>query len=220
MGASTVFFSHIQQEEFLRDTLPAVLDVTGAGEMEDCAARGSAENEGKAPGKGWRRSFRRKKESANDKGMPEEKALVWLDYFCLRQCRNDFDVHLVLGLIKKIGFLVASIDKDFLYVRRSFCILEAFAGIADPDTKVAFHYAHRRGDGSKARRGERVEGGGDGISDRQLCDRINTEEARTRSKKHQNIIHKFITDGSFLYPAVGYAGIDAQLKTALLESPA
>jgi hypothetical protein len=62
---------------------------------------------------------------------PETQQRFFLDYFCLRQAQNDFDVHVVLGLIRKIGRIVVSMDPGLVYCTRSFCVLESYAGIAD-----------------------------------------------------------------------------------------
>ena len=61
---------------------------------------------------------------------PGRQQLFFLDYFCLRQAQNDFEVHVVLGLISEIGKIVVSIDPELDYCARSFCILEAYAGVA------------------------------------------------------------------------------------------
>jgi hypothetical protein len=65
----------------------------------------------------------------------------WLDYFCLRQCQNDFVAELIVPLVHSIGTLVAHIDvsvnelekgsayKDANYLQRSFCILELYAAV-------------------------------------------------------------------------------------------
>ena len=49
----------------------------------------------------------------------------WLDYFTLRQCHRDFQPEWVIACIKEIGTVVVILDRT--YLRRSFCILEAFA---------------------------------------------------------------------------------------------
>ena len=134
-----------------------------------------------------------------------EKKFFWLDYFCLKQCAADFNLHLILGLIKRIGFMVASIDRDFEYVERKFCILEAYAGVADKDTKlVAHHSGGDSGAGDRASRFRKSQ------IDTQI--KINCAEAKTRNKKHAEIIDDFIKNGTFLYDAVGYEEIDKTLK--------
>ena len=87
----------------------------------------------------------------------ENHIFFWLDYFSLRQCTNDFDVHMILAVIKKIGCLVASIDSEHLYTKRSFCILEAYAAVAEEETTLMCHYA------VPGKRGTRGSMGGGGL---------------------------------------------------------
>lgn len=53
---------------------------------------------------------------------------VWVDYFCLRQCRNDFDKAKIRALIKKIRYTVMLLDCGTLgkpvVFTRIFCIFE------------------------------------------------------------------------------------------------
>jgi hypothetical protein len=52
-----------------------------------------------------------------------------MDYFCLRQCVNDFSVARIIPLVAAIGTLLADIDDHLDYLRRSFCALELFAAV-------------------------------------------------------------------------------------------
>ena len=63
---------------------------------------------------------------------------LWIDYFSLRQNQNDFDPRTVVALIAQIGGLVASLTEavegpgeidNFVYLTRSFCVLEAYAAV-------------------------------------------------------------------------------------------
>lgn len=63
---------------------------------------------------------------------PVDARFHWLDYFCLRQCCNDFNVNRVIGLIGDIGTLVATVGAPYYrypfdYLGRSFCVVELFA---------------------------------------------------------------------------------------------
>lgn len=59
-----------------------------------------------------------------------EKPKVWLDYTCLRQCRNDFKAAAVIALIKEIGLTLTELDEEANYLKRSFCMLELFGTVA------------------------------------------------------------------------------------------
>ena len=58
---------------------------------------------------------------------PSEMSRWWIDYFVLRQCRNDWDVAQISTVIRLVGHTVAELDNDFTYLRRSFCLFELFA---------------------------------------------------------------------------------------------
>jgi hypothetical protein len=62
---------------------------------------------------------------------PEASRFIWLDYVCLRQCQNDFDVYSILALIKDIGTMVAAVDMKFSYTKRCFCVLEFYAAVSE-----------------------------------------------------------------------------------------
>jgi hypothetical protein len=49
----------------------------------------------------------------------------WLDYFTLRQCQRDFQAQWVIASVRTIGTVLVVLDAQ--YLRRSFCILEAYA---------------------------------------------------------------------------------------------
>ena len=65
-------------------------------------------------------SFRRKKEQR-----------IWIDYTSLRQNQNDFKAEEVIILVKEIQHFAASYDPDLEYTRRSFCVLEMYAAVAE-----------------------------------------------------------------------------------------
>jgi hypothetical protein len=62
--------------------------------------------------------------------IEEKETYWWIDYFSLRQCKQDFKPEQVVMLIKEIGKTVAEIDRELVYLRRSFCILEVYATLA------------------------------------------------------------------------------------------
>jgi len=61
---------------------------------------------------------------------PRESCFFWIDYFCLRQCRSDFDVDCTIDLIKDVGTVVAAMDTGFEYIKRSFCVLELYGAVS------------------------------------------------------------------------------------------
>lgn len=84
--------------------------------------------------------------SQSSKSLPQGQRFFWLDYFCLRQCKNDFHVEVVVSLVKEIGCLVADVDLKMNnknaeslgylklqdscnYLQRSFCMLELYAAV-------------------------------------------------------------------------------------------
>jgi hypothetical protein len=127
----------------------------------------------------------------------------WLDYFCLRQCQQDFDLHVVLGLVRKIGTLVAAIDPDLVYVSRSFCILEAYAACAWGETNFICHTTGSCAD----------------VFEKKLAEqKIDSKAAQTRSPKDKAKIDELITNGSYLYDPISFSAIDKELTERLQEA--
>jgi hypothetical protein len=65
---------------------------------------------------------------------PGNKPLTFfIDYFCIRQCLDDFTVPRVMNAIETIGFTVAELGTDWrddaALLRRMFCVLELFATV-------------------------------------------------------------------------------------------
>lgn len=55
---------------------------------------------------------------------------VWCDYFCLRQaCANAFSGESIVEAIHYHGEVVACVEADLGYLKRSFCLLESFAAV-------------------------------------------------------------------------------------------
>ena len=55
----------------------------------------------------------------------DDKVFVWLDYFSLKQCQNDFDLPNTCALVTDTGFTLVELDgapED--YLDRSFCVFE------------------------------------------------------------------------------------------------
>ena len=66
------------------------------------------------------------------RGTKHEGSIVWVDYFCLRQLRNDFKPEQIAELIRKTGAVYVRIDgadTGCSYPRRSFCVLETSSAI-------------------------------------------------------------------------------------------
>ena len=56
---------------------------------------------------------------------------VWVDYFVLRQCKNDFVPEQIVSVIGAIGLTVIELDVHNRYLKRSFCILESYATVKE-----------------------------------------------------------------------------------------
>ena len=66
------------------------------------------------------------------RGTKHQGSIVWVDYFCLRQLRNDFKPEQIAELIRKTGAVYVKIDgadTGCSYPRRSFCVLETSSAI-------------------------------------------------------------------------------------------
>ena len=66
------------------------------------------------------------------RGTKHEGSKVWVDYFCLRQLRNDFKPEQIEELIRETGAVYVFMDRketDCSYPTRSFCILEFSSAI-------------------------------------------------------------------------------------------
>lgn len=60
-----------------------------------------------------------------------EATYIWTDYFCLRQNRQDFNPEVVIEAVHRIGKLVACMDAERTYLKRSFCLMESFAAVME-----------------------------------------------------------------------------------------
>ena len=61
----------------------------------------------------------------NELPADDDKVFVWLDYFSLKQCQNDFNLPNTCALVKETGFTLVELDdtpED--YLDRSFCVFE------------------------------------------------------------------------------------------------
>merc|ERR1712032_679152 len=53
----------------------------------------------------------------------------WIDYFVLRLCGDDFDVHRIYDVIKETGCTMVEASDVSGYLERSFCVFESYASI-------------------------------------------------------------------------------------------
>jgi len=71
------------------------------------------------------------------KGTKGYNSKVWVDYFCLRQLKNDFKTQQVEQLIRKTGAVYVSIDGELTgnsYPTRSFCVFELASAVENGAT--------------------------------------------------------------------------------------
>ena len=71
-----------------------------------------------------------------DRRKPSKGVLIWLDYFSLRQCRNDFKLDAVIELVRRMPSVYCIGDPENVYMGRSFCLLELYAGVISQQSKV------------------------------------------------------------------------------------
>lgn len=97
----------------------------------------------------------------------------WVDFFLLRQCRQDFIPQQMITLIGEIGSTFIEKDKDFEHFRRSFCVLELYASISSASTIETDVITSDFVDFMK-------------------CNTVDAAAARTRSDSDKAMIDKFI----------------------------
>ena len=71
------------------------------------------------------------------KGIKHEGSKVWVDYFCLRQLRSDFQPEQIEELIRETGAVWVHMDGAVTgssYPTRSFCVFETAAAIENGAT--------------------------------------------------------------------------------------
>eukprot|EP00928_Gymnodinium_smaydae_P093242 TRINITY_DN77310_c0_g1_i1.p1 TRINITY_DN77310_c0_g1~~TRINITY_DN77310_c0_g1_i1.p1 ORF type:complete len:264 (+),score=31.76 TRINITY_DN77310_c0_g1_i1:76-867(+) len=68
-------------------------------------------------------------DSLKAKKGSRQLAFYFLDYITLRQCLPDFDLPKVINAIDEIGMTVAHCNPSAEFLRRSFCVFEAFATV-------------------------------------------------------------------------------------------
>ena len=110
VGEIEVFLSHVQAEHPF-ETLDAL-------ESIDC--RGKTYERGKIAGRGPARKLK------------HDGSKVWVDYFCLRQLRNDFKPEQIDELIRKTGAVFVLMDGEETgssYPTRSFTIFELSSAV-------------------------------------------------------------------------------------------
>lgn len=57
-------------------------------------------------------------------------SLLFLSSRSLRACQQEFEPGVVLQLVKEIGSVVALVDREFVFVTRTWCIFELYAAVA------------------------------------------------------------------------------------------
>jgi len=73
-----------------------------------------------------------KREGPARKGTKHQNSKIWVDYFCLRQLKNDFKTQQVEQLIRKTGAVYVYMDGEETggsYPTRSFCVFELAAAV-------------------------------------------------------------------------------------------
>jgi hypothetical protein len=136
----------------------------------------------------------------------KHKQFWWLDYFCLRQCVDDFKTDQMIVLVRDIGLTVAEIDdkpvlglEPLEYLRRSFCILELYATI-DGGAELVCHLELGHGNDIRGNLRERP---------------VDSQRATTRNAKHKAQIDDFIADMDG-----GFGRMDSIVADAILSSAA
>jgi hypothetical protein len=125
--------------------------------------------------------------------LPPETMFFWLDYTSLRQCQSDFNISVTVMLIKEIGLLIACVDQQLEYTRRSFCVLELFAAV-DSSSQLICHSNLLRND-----------------MEHSLAKRpIDTARADSRSREDKGVIDSFIVN------SVGFEQLDGIVSKALV----
>ena len=128
IGEAEVFLSHVQAES-PSETLRAMGDIDGA--RADIGVRP------------WEHGAQAAPYTIVDGVITAHTEKIWVDYFCLRQLRNDFKTQQVEQLIRKTGRVFVFIDGEETgssYPTRSFCVFELASGrergdADDPDAE-------------------------------------------------------------------------------------
>ena len=129
IGEAEVFLSHVQAES-PSETLRAMNTIDGA-----------RDNIGRRP---WERGAQAASPYTIEGGativdgvLTEHTEKIWVDYFCLRQLRNDFQTKQVEQLIRKTGAVFVFIDGEETgssYPTRSFCVFELASAVENGAT--------------------------------------------------------------------------------------
>ena len=73
------------------------------------------------------------------KGTKHQNSKVWVDYFCLRQLKNDFQTQQVEQLIRETGAVYVSMDgkeTGSSYPKRTFCVFELASAVENGATLI------------------------------------------------------------------------------------
>jgi len=118
IGEAEVFLSHVQAETPL-ETLRAMKNIDGV-----------RDDIGRRP---WEHGAQAAPSYTNVDGVfTVHTEKIWVDYFCLRQLKNDFKTQQVEQLIRKTGRVFVFIDGEETgssYPTRSFCVFELASAV-------------------------------------------------------------------------------------------
>lgn len=143
---------------------------------------------------------------------------IWLDYFCLRQCQNDFVPEVVVELIAWIGKMVASLDdsiqfagKNFMaeYLSRSFCVLELFAAVKGRVALQCRTNSCREAVMPRLMSSKPTESK---FYARGWCGPVNVASAKTRDAKDKELIDSFIIEH------IGFEEFDRIITAAVIDA--
>ena len=125
---------------------------------------------------------------------PADSAYIWLDYFVLRQCQDDFNLEAIRTAIKEIGCTLIELDSKRRYLTRAFCIFDTSCAVERRDAKLLVLTQTEPDEMRRALKSTPV----------------NSVEAQTSSKEDKQQIDRFICD------TFGFAAFDQQVTDALI----
>jgi len=179
VGKADVFLSHVQSEK-VKDTMVHI------STMDDAMTK-RQKTKVKSMWIGTK---------ASD-GFSATAAVVWIDYFCLRQCQKDFVPEQIVELVNQVGMTYVAFDQD--YLNRSFCVLESYATIKNRGF-VACKPSTNNDIGE--------------VRARKIKLSVNTAEATTRSQEQKQLIDKYISS------TIGHSKLDRVLARKMKNAVA
>jgi hypothetical protein len=114
-------------------------------------------------------------ESLRHFGLSED-SFVWVDFFDLRQCQDDFNLALIEKYIGSIGTTICEIDSGRNYFRRTFCLFEVYATVRQKGRLLPFV-------GTKIFSSMEAD---------ELLSRVDSASAKARRKRDKEQIDNFI----------------------------